>query len=347
MKYFVVSDIHGHASILKEELEKSGFDPEKEDHMLIVCGDCFDRGRENRATLSYLQKIKNKVLIRGNHEEMLMKVIERGGININNIYNGTDITAEEFFGEKNVSPSGEIKMSYRSKKQIVDFIESTVDYYETEHYVFVHGWIPEGVRWRRAGAEAWSRARWTGWCTVENKNIGENKTVVCGHRSARYAADVDNSRRADDYTVYFGDGFIAIDGSTVVSGRVNVLELEDEPLQSLTHAMRLDRKFFDLVAKGAKKIEMRLFDEKRREIRVGDKIVFTANDGTGETVETVVEGTYVYPSFDGLAYDFKPSELGFRGRDPEYIKEFMTGIYGMEKIRKYGAMAIKIRLDLK
>ena len=90
---------------------------------------------------------------------------------------------------------------------------------------------------------------------------------------------------------------------------------------------------------------MRLFDEKRREIKVGDKIVFTANDSTGDTVVTVVEGTYVYPSFDGLAYDFKPAELGFKGRDPEYIKEFMTGIYGNEKIRKYGAVAIKIRLE--
>ena len=345
MKYFVVSDIHGHASILKNELEKCGFDPENEDYMLVVCGDCFDRGRENRATLSFLQKIKNKVIIRGNHEEMLMKVIERGGINLNNICNGTDITAEEFFGEENVSPSGEIKMSVRRKKQLVDFIESTIDYYETEHYVFVHGWIPECARWRRAEAEAWSRARWTGWCKVENKNIGESKTVVCGHRAARYAADVDKNRKDDDYTAYFGEGFIALDGSTVVSGMVNVLVLEDAPLPHVTHSMKLDRKFFNLVAKGSKTVEMRLFDEKRREIKVGDRIVFTANDSTGDTLAATVEGTYVYPSFDGLAYDFKPSALGFKGRDPEYIKAFMTEIYGEEKIRKYGTVAIKIRLE--
>ena len=344
MKYFAVSDIHGHASILKRTLEECGFDPKDPAHMLVVCGDCFDRGRENKSTYAYLKSIKNKVIVRGNHEEMLMKVIERGSINANNIYNGTDITVSEFFGEENVSPEGMLTMSPYRKKQLVDFVNNTVDYYETENYVFVHGWVPERLDWRHSAAEEWSRARWTGWCNVTNRSGADKKTIVCGHRAARYAADIDESRGKEDCSAYFGDGFIAIDGCTIVSGVVNVLVLEDEPHQIRIHNMKLRRRFFDLIARGKKTVEMRLFDEKRQEIRMGDKIVFTADDGTEDKVVTTVEGTYVYPSFDGLAYDFPTESLGFSKRDPEYVKEYMTEIYGKESVRKYGAVAIRVRV---
>lgn len=345
MKYFAVSDIHGHASILKEALEGHGFDKNNPDHLLIVCGDCFDRGKENKATYAYLKSIPNKVIIRGNHEEMLVKVIERGSINLNNIYNGTDITAEEFFGAQNVGKNGEITMSYYRKKQLLDFVNGTIDYYETENYVFVHGWVPERADWRQATAEEWSRARWTGWCDVKDKSLAGKKTVVCGHRATYYAAGIDRTRRGNDYGIYFGEGFTAIDGCTVKSKTVNVLVVDDEPMESRTHSMKLRRKFFDLVAKGKKTVEMRLFDEKRREIRVGDKIEFAADDCSGDTFVAAVEGAYVYPSFDGLAYGFPPASLGFPKKDPEYIKEYMTGIYDKESIRKYGTVAIKLRVE--
>lgn len=344
MRYYVVSDIHGHASILKRELSELGYDPKKREHMLICCGDCFDRGSENKATYDYLKKIKNKVIIRGNHEEMLLKVIERGSIDYTNIHNGTDLTVEEFFGAENVSSAGKITMSPYRKKQLVEFVNSTVDHYETEHYVFVHGWIPERDDWRHATAEAWSRARWVGWCDVMNKSRHTDKTVVCGHVAAAYAARFDQTRRQNDHSPYYGNGFIAIDGCTVRSGSINVLVIDDEPLEERKHSMKLRREFFDKIARGEKTVEMRLFDEKRRQIRSGDRIEFTADDGTNDMVAARVEGAYVYPSFDGLAYGFSPASLGFPGKDPEYIKEYMTGIYEPEMIRKYGAVAIKVRL---
>jgi len=43
-KMFVVSDIHGHYTLLREALDRAGFDKDNEDHLLICCGDYFDRG---------------------------------------------------------------------------------------------------------------------------------------------------------------------------------------------------------------------------------------------------------------------------------------------------------------
>ena len=53
-KIFVVSDIHGHCTELKNALEKAGFISGDETHLLIACGDYFDRGSESRLVLEYL-----------------------------------------------------------------------------------------------------------------------------------------------------------------------------------------------------------------------------------------------------------------------------------------------------
>ena len=45
MRYFIISDIHGYYSVLKQELEKQGFDKDRD--TLISLGDNFDRGDEN------------------------------------------------------------------------------------------------------------------------------------------------------------------------------------------------------------------------------------------------------------------------------------------------------------
>lgn len=47
MKLFVVSDSHGHCSLLKEALDQVRFDKDNPEHLLICCGDYFDRGDEN------------------------------------------------------------------------------------------------------------------------------------------------------------------------------------------------------------------------------------------------------------------------------------------------------------
>ena len=39
---FAVSDIHGHATLLKEALTQAGFDRKNPDHLLVCCGDYFD-----------------------------------------------------------------------------------------------------------------------------------------------------------------------------------------------------------------------------------------------------------------------------------------------------------------
>lgn len=42
-KYFVASDIHSFYTPFIKELNKTGFDLNNEEHILIICGDLFDK----------------------------------------------------------------------------------------------------------------------------------------------------------------------------------------------------------------------------------------------------------------------------------------------------------------
>ena len=54
MKLFVVSDIHSFYTPLIKALEAAGYDKNNNEHWLIVCGDCFDRGPESVEILHFL-----------------------------------------------------------------------------------------------------------------------------------------------------------------------------------------------------------------------------------------------------------------------------------------------------
>lgn len=239
-KLFVVSDIHGHGSLLREALAAAGFDAADPSHILVCCGDLFDRGTENRAVYDFITALPRKVLIRGNHDERLAEILTEGRMNICDIRNGTDLTLEEFFGDGSVSEYGELRLPPHSEtaERLLALVGGMANYYETEHYVFVHGWIPTvpGVKplcpradWREADARAWKSARFTEWTQLHGVNdMLPGKTVVCGHRPTYLAYTFDPARTLGDSSVYYGEGMIAIDAGTIRSGRVNVLVLEEE-----------------------------------------------------------------------------------------------------------------------
>lgn len=235
---FVVSDVHGHLTLLKEALEKAGFEKENPDHLLICCGDYFDRGTENLGVLKFFERAKNKVLLRGNHEDLFKKLLLTGQIKSHHYVNGTLQTVKEFFGKYAVDPATDV-IDFSGQSRMVDrvmeFIEETVDYFETEHYVFVHGWIPssddtpEGRQ--NISADEWADARWMRWTEqYTGQRPLKEKTLVCGHVPTVAARLIDPTRPPSCYEPYEGNGLLAIDAGTYDSQTVNVLVLKDRLL---------------------------------------------------------------------------------------------------------------------
>lgn len=231
-KLFVVSDVHGHCSLLKEALEEAGFDQNNADHLLVCCGDYFDRGNENVQVLQFFERLQHKVLLRGNHEDMLLKLLQTGRLLPHHYINGTFSTLKNFFGKYSIDPTNDT-IDFSGKTRIVDrvceFIEETVDYYETEHYVFVHGWLPQNAltpqQRQTASAESWAKARWIKWTDrYDGTRPLPDKTLICGHMPTFFVP----GRGQNDSDIFYGNGFIAIDAGTADTKRVNVLVLEEE-----------------------------------------------------------------------------------------------------------------------
>ena len=144
-RIFAVSDVHGYFSQLKKALDEAGFDPENENHLLVCCGDYFDRGTENMQVLKFFERLKHKVLLKGNHEDMLEKIFQTGDFKPHNYLNGTVQTINEFFGKYALDTENN-KVDFSGQtgnlNRVCEFFDELQDYFETKNYIFTHGWLP-------------------------------------------------------------------------------------------------------------------------------------------------------------------------------------------------------------
>ena len=109
----------------------------------------------------------------------------------------------------------------------------------------------------------------------------------------------------------------------------------------MIHEMRLHNSPFKLIKNGTKTIELRLNDEKRRLIKVGDIIRFT-NRVTLEELDAEVINLYSYPSFEELYKHFDKVSMGYK-EDEEANPDDMGQYYTKENQEKYGVIAIEIK----
>ncbi len=104
--------------------------------------------------------------------------------------------------------------------------------------------------------------------------------------------------------------------------------------------IHLDEDIFNVVKNGTKTVEVRLYDEKRKNIKVGDKLTFLKRPLDLETIDVVVTKLEVFDSFNSLVdkYDMKDIYLENASRE-DYLK-LMERFYSKEDEMKYGVLAI-------
>ena len=110
----------------------------------------------------------------------------------------------------------------------------------------------------------------------------------------------------------------------------------------MKHEMRLHNEPFELIKSGIKTIELRLYDEKRQQIQVGDEIEFT-NRSTDEQILTKVIAMHIYSSFADLYRDYDKRSLGYKD-DEEAKAEDMEMYYSKEEQDKYCVVGIEINI---
>ena len=113
----------------------------------------------------------------------------------------------------------------------------------------------------------------------------------------------------------------------------------------MRHNMKLQTKPFEAIAGSSKTIELRLLDEKRQQVRVGDEIEFTELSESKRKVLTKVIALHRYPSFKELYKDLPLEKCGYSEDEIENASpEDMDTYYSSEEQKKYGVVGIEIEL---
>ena len=110
------------------------------------------------------------------------------------------------------------------------------------------------------------------------------------------------------------------------------------------HKMKLQPKYFDFVLNGTKRIEIRLNDEKRQCIELGDRIEFFKEPDLEKSFETEVIGLLRYNSFEDMFKDFDISILADKSMTKEELISTLEKFYPKEKQKLYGVLGIRIEL---
>jgi len=105
--------------------------------------------------------------------------------------------------------------------------------------------------------------------------------------------------------------------------------------------MGLQPKYFDYIKNGTKRIELRLYDEKRKQIRIGDIIEFS--DGKNK-MQVKVVGLLLYDTFKTLFKDFDISILSDASMSKEEMLNVMEEFFPTKKQKELGIIGIRIEL---
>ncbi len=113
----------------------------------------------------------------------------------------------------------------------------------------------------------------------------------------------------------------------------------------MTHTLNLHAQPFEMIKSGRKTIELRLYDEKRSRIQVGDTLVFVHTEDESKTLTATVTALHRFPDFAALYAALPLERCGYL---PEELAtaspEDMNIYYSAEKQALYGVVGIEIAL---
>lgn len=109
--------------------------------------------------------------------------------------------------------------------------------------------------------------------------------------------------------------------------------------------MKLNDEPFQKIRDGEKTIELRLYDEKRQKIDLGDFIIFSKISNSNEKIATKVKALYRANSFSELFDDIGIEKCGnSKSTSIEDVVRGMRKYYSEEAECQYGVVGIKIEL---
>ena len=105
--------------------------------------------------------------------------------------------------------------------------------------------------------------------------------------------------------------------------------------------MMLNQRPFGKIQQGIKTLELRLYDEKRQAIKLGDLLEFKLRDSPDGSVLTRVVGLMIYPKFENIIDQIPTALMGYDETQRDYLRTSMYEYYSREDEALYGVLGIR------
>lgn len=110
------------------------------------------------------------------------------------------------------------------------------------------------------------------------------------------------------------------------------------------HEMKLQEKYFNYILNGTKRVELRLNDEKRQQINLGDIITFRKAPELKESFQVKVVELINAKSFKDLLKVMNIEDVADQSMTKEELLNVLEQFYSKEEQKQYGVLGIRFIL---
>lgn len=194
MRRFAIGDIHGCSKALRSVID--AIEPQSDDE-LIFMGDYIDRGPDTRDVVDQIIRLQHQtqvVLLRGNHELMLLGVALGGLDDTVWLENGGNATVTSYGGSLTKIPANHY-----------EFYQSLIPYYELADTIFVHAcYDPTLAMHQQKDVTTY----WTHLTSPLPEPHQSGKRIIVGHTPQPTGDVLDAGHVVCIDTYCFGGGFL-------------------------------------------------------------------------------------------------------------------------------------------
>ena len=109
--------------------------------------------------------------------------------------------------------------------------------------------------------------------------------------------------------------------------------------------VHLHKEVFDIVSEGVKDVEVRLNDEKRRQLKVGDKLIFISRGNYIDQITATVKKLVYFKDFVEVTKAYEMKRIYLEDTTLEEYLELMNKFYSKEEQEKLGVVAIEFERE--
>ena len=109
--------------------------------------------------------------------------------------------------------------------------------------------------------------------------------------------------------------------------------------------LRLHDYVYDLIRNKTKDVEVRVNDEKRRQLHIGDTLIFINRGNEEEQTKVTVTNLVYFKNFKEVAENYSMERLYLKDTSKEEYVKLFDEFYSQEDVEKYGVVAIEFKYN--